>query len=84
MRIKLAVGALALMAGLGACGGDSYNRDDAIKQLTDEGISESVATCIVDAVEDEFGIDTLNSEREPTAEEEAKIGEISLGGMGEG
>ncbi len=84
MRIKLAVGALALMAGLGACGGDSYNRDDAIKQLTDEGISESVATCIVDAVEDEFGIDTLNSEREPTAEEETKIGEISLGCMGEG
>jgi hypothetical protein len=84
MRIKLAAGALALMAGLGACGGDSYNRDDAIEQLTDEGVTKEVATCIVDAVEDEFGIETLNANREPTAEEEAKIGEISLGCMTEG
>jgi hypothetical protein len=84
MRTKLIVGTFALAIGLGACGGDDYNRDDAIKQLKDEGISDEAAVCIVDAVEDEFGIETLNENRDPTAEEEAKIGEIALGCMSEG
>lgn len=84
---KLSALALAasLVFGLAACSDDSssFNKDDAVQQLMDEGgLTEEQATCIVDAVEDEFGVDKLESQDELTDEDATKLGEITLDCLG--
>jgi polyhydroxyalkanoate synthesis regulator phasin len=73
---KLAMVGVALVAvvALAGCSDDSYDRDDAIDELTKDGaMTEEQAACVVDAMEEEFGIDKLNSDDEPTAEEQATL-----------
>jgi polyhydroxyalkanoate synthesis regulator phasin len=79
-RVLSIVGiALAATMFLAGCSSDSYNREEAIDDLVnDGGMTEEQAVCIVDAVEDEFGIETLNANREPTPEEDLRISELAL------
>lgn len=80
---KVVVLAAALSALAFGCSSDSYGRDDAIKDLKEEGgLSQEQAECVVDGAEKEFGIETLNSKRDPTAEEEEAMGTIMLECMG--
>lgn len=78
------LGATLAIAGamtLAACG-DSYDRDDAIEEVMSSGVDRDVAVCIVDAVEDEFGIDKLNSSDDLTSEDEDKLTDITFECMG--
>lgn len=70
--IKTGFAALALGAILAACGG-GYDRGDAIDEMTDQGLSEVQAECVIDRLEDEIGEDRLGSDDEPTAEEQEII-----------
>jgi len=71
---KTAIACAAVVAlTLSACGGESYNRDEAIDDLVETGLSEEAATCIVDGVEDEFGIDKLNSTDDLSNEDEEAL-----------
>ncbi|MEM7143118.1 MAG: hypothetical protein AAF548_19000 [Actinomycetota bacterium] len=72
--------AVALLAA--ACGGDSFDRDDAISDLESGGFSNAEATCIVDGVADEFGIAKLESNDDLTEEDSAKLTEITTGCLG--
>lgn len=74
MRLPAVVLALGLV--VGACGGDSYDRGDAIDELVDGGLTREQAECVVDRAEDTFGIEKLSSDDEPTDEEQRQIGEI--------
>ena len=67
-----AIGAF-LVLGTAACG-SAYDRDETIDDLmTDSGLTEEQATCIVDRLEDEIGEDRLGergvSEEDLTEEE---------------
>lgn len=55
---KIIAGAFAgaLMFTVAACGGDDYGRSDAIDDLKEGGLSDEVATCVADGMED-AGID---------------------------
>lgn len=73
--IAMLVGACALVLGLAAC--TSFDREGSIQEFVDAGLTEPQATCVVDAMIEEFGEDKLKSDDEPTAEEEAKVIEIT-------
>lgn len=82
---KVVVLAAALSAVAFGCSSDSYSRDDAIKDLMEEGdFTREQAECVVDGAEKEFGIETLNSKRDPTAEEEEAMMAITFECMGLG
>lgn len=60
---------------LSACSA-GYDREQTIDDLVEEGggqISEENATCIVDRLEAEIGVDRLGSRGEPTSAEEEII-----------
>ena len=62
---------------LSACG-DTYDREELIDELvTEQGIDATTATCIVDGMEDQIGVDRLNDRGDPTAEEEQLIIDIT-------
>lgn len=70
----------AILAGallLGACGGESYNREDAINDLIEGGLEEDVAVCVVDGIEANFSIERLESTGDLTQEEEDVLFEIT-------
>ena len=72
---------LGAMLLLGACGGDSFDRDELIQELVDESggiVDETQASCIVDGMIEEFGEDKLNSNDDPTDEEQAKVLDLTL------
>ncbi|MCP3911379.1 MAG: hypothetical protein GY713_10530 [Actinomycetia bacterium] len=73
-RVLAGVAGLSLL--LAACGGSSYSREDAIADLVADDIDQEMAECIVDEVEDEFGIEKLESSDDVTEEDEAKLLEI--------
>jgi len=75
------VGALFL---LGACGDDggSFDRDAAVQEMVDSGLDEDTAGCIVDRMVEEFGEETVSSDRDPTAEEIDAMGDITIECMG--
>lgn len=82
---KVVVLAAALSALAFGCSSDSYGRDDAIKDLKEEGgLSQEQAECVVDDMEKEFGIEKLKSDADPTDEEMETITEITLSCMGLG
>ncbi len=60
---------------LGACGA-SFDRDEAIADLEEGGLDRATAECVVDGVEDSFGIDRLESTDDLTSEDEAILFEI--------
>ena len=68
----LAAGALVLSA----CS-DSFDRDAEVEELVESGLTQAQAECIVDTLVDRLGEDTLNERRDPTAEEEAIVFEIT-------
>lgn len=74
-------GAFAVLAGfalVGSACSTSYDRDEVIDELvTEQGIERSVATCVVDGMEDRIGVDRLDDRGDPTPEEEAIIIEIT-------
>ena len=78
-RLRSMVAALAVVAlatfGLAACS-ESLDRDAAVQDMIDIGLTEDQANCAVDAMIDEFGEDRLISDDDPTDEEAAKIFEI--------
>lgn len=70
-RFLLSIGAaVALTIGLAACG-TSFDRDGAVEELMDGGLTEEQANCAVDAMIEEFGEDKLASDDDPTPEEQA-------------
>ncbi|MCP5025836.1 MAG: hypothetical protein GY929_06085 [Actinomycetia bacterium] len=73
-RVVAGVAGLSLL--LAACGGSSYSREEAVADLVAEGADQELAECIVDKVEEEFGIEKLESSDDVTAEDEAKLAEI--------
>ena len=73
--IATLVGACALVVGLAAC--TSFDREGSIEEFVDLGMTEAQATCVVDAMVEEFGEDKLKSSDDPTPEEEAKVLEIT-------
>ncbi|MEM9132885.1 MAG: hypothetical protein AAF962_05995 [Actinomycetota bacterium] len=84
-RFKL----MAMVAGaalvVSACSG-GYDRQETIDDLvTDAGVDEATATCIVDGMEAQIGEDRLGERGDPTAEEEEIIVDITteciLGGL---
>lgn len=74
------VAAVGLLAA--ACGGDSFDRADAISDLESSGFSNAEATCVVDGVADAFGIDKLESNDDLTEEDSATLTEITTGCLG--
>jgi len=72
--------AIAVVAGLAmllaACG-SSFSREDAIADLIEGGLEQSVAECVVDGIEDEFSIEKLESTGDLSTEDEAILIEIS-------
>lgn len=77
IRFKL----VAMVAGAAlvvtACGG-GYDRQETIDELiTEAGVDEATATCIVDGMEAEIGEDRLGERGDPTDEETAIITEIT-------
>lgn len=80
-RARLRSGATALAAvvaltmGLAACG-SSFDREGAVEELMDGGLSEEQANCAVDAMIEEFGEDKLASDDDPTDEEQAIVIDI--------
>jgi len=82
---RVATGALTLAlafgaaTGLSACGGDDVSKDTFKDQLVEAGISESVATCVVDDVYEKLDKDEIKDIYEAdTAEEAGKAGETYL------
>lgn len=61
--------ALAAMAAaalfLAACGDDGPGRDGFKDDLIEGGLSDEVATCVVDAIEDEYGSDVFDQSEPP-------------------
>ena len=51
-----------------ACG-DSYDRGESVQELVDEAQAE----CVADRVEDEIGVDRLNSRTDELSEEDQEI-----------
>ena len=72
--MAMLVGSLALVAGLAAC--TTFDREGSIQEFVDLGLTEAQATCAVDGMVEEFGEDKLQSDDDPTPEDEAKILEI--------
>lgn len=61
---------------LSACGG--YDREAAIKELTDGEFDEVTAICVVDELEEKIGTDKIvGTGTELTAEEEALVVEVT-------
>lgn len=71
----LATSVVALLAVMGASScGDSYDRAEFVEELSADGqISVQQAECIADRVEDEIGVDRLNSRGSDLTEEETGI-----------
>ena len=55
---------------------DAVDNEAVIDELVESGLSRPVAECVIDTSVDEFGEDRVISDATPTAEEEARIGEI--------
>ncbi len=56
-----------------ACG-DSYDRGEFVQELVDTGsVTEAQAECVADRVEDEIGVDRLNSRTDELSEEDQEI-----------
>jgi len=72
--------AIAMVAGLAmllaACG-SSFSREDAIADLIESGLDQTVAECVVDGIEDKFSIEKLESTDDLSSEDEAILIEIS-------
>jgi hypothetical protein len=89
---------LAAALALGACSSSSdgggisqADKDEAIEQLTADGLTQEQAECVVDGVEDALGsdaIETLNSDAGPdslSAEDQEALIEATLwSGQGRG
>ncbi len=75
MKIKRALAvacACTVLPFAGAACGDSYDRAEFIDELVSQGVTEGQATCITDRVEEEIGVDRLNS-RGSLSDEETEI-----------
>ncbi len=81
MKMKIAAVLATMAFGIAACGSD-YDRDQAIEDLEEAGMTNEQAVCIVDKAEDEFGIEKLESTDDLTEEDEAAIMEITTACMG--
>ncbi|MEL7158281.1 MAG: hypothetical protein AAFN30_17015 [Actinomycetota bacterium] len=76
-RSKLVAATTGLALAVSACGG-GYDRQETIDELvTESGVEESVAICIVDELEAQIGEERLGSRDDPTPEEEALIVDVS-------
>lgn len=62
----------------GASESGDFSRDDGIALLVDDGMSTEGATCFVDAMVADFGIDKMNSTADLTPAEETRVQEISV------
>lgn len=76
--------AVAAVAGglvLGACGSDSYDRDELISGLVEDGtMTEAQAICVADGLEDSFStdqLDNIEANDELSEEEQAVFVEIT-------
>ncbi len=74
-KITFGACAAAVALLLGACGA-SYDREEAIADLEEGGLDRATAECVIDGVEDSFGIDRLESTDDLTSEDEAILFEI--------
>ncbi len=87
IRIVLAAMLFAVVGVLAACGGDSasgYDRDAAVEDMVEGGLPRSQAECVVDRVDDAFGSNKLQNSETMTAEDQAKLAEITLACFTEG
>ena len=75
-RIKLGA-VMAVVGLLAAACSTTYDRDKAITDLEEQGIERVMAECIVDGVEENFGIDRLESTDDLNADDEAVLVEIT-------
>ncbi len=68
-----------VVAVVAACGGGSdFDRAAAVDDMVEaSGMERAQAECLVDAMVDEFGEDTLASDRTPTDEESARMVELT-------
>ena len=73
---KLLASILLIFALFATSCSSSFDRQEAIDDLVEEGMTTADATCIVDEMVAEFGESKLNSNDEPTAEEEAQLFDI--------
>jgi hypothetical protein len=89
-RIAGVMLAAGLVFGLSACGEDEVDRQGTIDNLVEGGMDEEQAECLVNGVTDELGDEkVLALEDDPdgsslTAEEQEKLGEITLECFGMG
>jgi hypothetical protein len=80
----------ASLGGLSACS-DDLDRDEAVELVKEQmGLNDEQAECVADKAIDQLGLDTLNEDRDPTAEEIQVLTEITteclagdLGDLGE-
>lgn len=67
-----------LMAAVAACGGgSSFDRAEAVDDMVATGLDRDDAECVVDAMVDEFGEDTVASDDEPTPEQVDRMIELT-------
>lgn len=90
-RIAGVVLVAGLAFGLSACGDDKVDRQGTIDELVEQGMDEEQAECLVNGVTDELGDDKVLALNESdgeiddlTAEEQAKLEEITLDCLGLG
>lgn len=67
---------LALALGLAACGGGSFDREGAVEDFVDGGLTDVQANCAVDAMVEAFGEDKLAGDDDPSDEDLEIVGEI--------
>ena len=67
-------------AGLAAACSTSYDRADLIEELTtgDNPVSQEVANCVADGMEEQIGVDRLGDRGDPTEEEQAIITDVAI------
>ena len=75
-RIKLSAAMVAVGLLAAACTA-SYDREAAIEEIVADGFDRALAVCIVDGMEQEFGIDKLESNDDLTEEDEAIMFELT-------
>ncbi|MEO1062515.1 MAG: hypothetical protein AAFZ07_13945 [Actinomycetota bacterium] len=68
-------GVIVLVAACG--GGSSFDRDEAIDDMVATGLDRPDAECVVDAMVEEFGEDTLGSDDEPSPEQVERMVDLT-------
>ncbi len=76
--VRSVVGVTAVAFALSACGG-GYDRAEFIAELEENSnIDNTMATCMVDKMEDQIGVDRLDDRGDPTDEETIIMTDIAF------